>query len=182
MATSCKQTGMCSSDTLCWSSHTAASQKMYFCVTRHSGRLRHLFSIINHPICNSWVNRIQSTERKEHLITKHFISILQRSSILLQCILGGTGHILLALRGRHPLCGTGVLSVIDTTSRPAIVSPLIADCATEKYISSSTKLVIKTMVIMKRLRWLTGLVSYSSDWVTLLCVTQHRATFSSKYW
>lgn len=37
-------------------------------------------------------------------------------------------YILRALRGRHPLCGTGVLSVIDTTSRPPIVKPLIADC------------------------------------------------------
>lgn len=30
------------------------------------------------------------------------------------------------LRGRHPLCGTGVLSVIDTTRRPPIFKPWIA--------------------------------------------------------
>ena len=64
---------------------------------------------------------------------KHFINILQHKSfLLLRCILVRRGHILLALRGRHPLCGTGVLSVMDTTSRPPIVTPLIADCTTEK--------------------------------------------------
>lgn len=39
----------------------------------------------------------------------------------------GRRHSRLALRGRHPLCGTGVLSVTDTTSRPPIVRPLMAD-------------------------------------------------------
>lgn len=65
--------------------------------------------------------------------TKHFISISQHKALLLlQCTLVPGGHVLLALRGRQPLCGTGVLSVIDTTSRPPIVKPLIADCTTEK--------------------------------------------------
>lgn len=36
-------------------------------------------------------------------------------------------YILRALRGRQPLCGTGVLSVMDTISSPPIVNPLMAD-------------------------------------------------------
>lgn len=36
-------------------------------------------------------------------------------------------HILRALRGRQPLCGTGVLSVMETTSSPPMVNPLMAD-------------------------------------------------------
>jgi len=35
-------------------------------------------------------------------------------------------HIRLAFRGRQPLCGTGVLSVMEITSRPPIVKPLMA--------------------------------------------------------
>lgn len=36
-------------------------------------------------------------------------------------------YILRALRGRQPLCGTGVLSVMDTISSPPMVNPLMAD-------------------------------------------------------
>ena len=35
-------------------------------------------------------------------------------------------HSLRAVLGRQPLCGTGVLSVIEITSRPPMVSPLMA--------------------------------------------------------
>jgi len=35
-------------------------------------------------------------------------------------------HIRLAFRGRQPLCGTGVLSVMEMTSKPPIVNPLMA--------------------------------------------------------
>lgn len=37
-------------------------------------------------------------------------------------------HSLLAFRGRQPLWGTGVLSVMEMTSKPPIVSPLMAAC------------------------------------------------------
>lgn len=36
-------------------------------------------------------------------------------------------HSLRAFLGRQPLCGMGVLSVIEITSRPPMVSPLMAD-------------------------------------------------------
>lgn len=36
-------------------------------------------------------------------------------------------HSLRAFRGRQPLCGMGVLSVMEITSRPPMVSPLMAD-------------------------------------------------------
>lgn len=35
-------------------------------------------------------------------------------------------HSLRAFLGRQPLCGTGVLSVMEITSRPPMVSPLMA--------------------------------------------------------
>lgn len=64
----------------------------------------------------------------EQKTTKHFISRSSRSCGFPPAAVGGASHILLALRGRHPLCGTGVSSVMDTTSRPPIVRPLMADC------------------------------------------------------
>lgn len=85
------------------------------------------------PSAITSTNELCEVSSEQSYTTKHFISILRHNSfLLLQCILVRGGHVLRALRGRHPLCGTGVLSVIDTTSRPAIVKPLIADCTTEK--------------------------------------------------
>lgn len=81
------------------------------------------------------MNYVRSSESQESSTKHRLISIRQHSSfLLLHCILVCGGHVLLALRGRHPLCGTGVLSVIDTTFRPPIVRPFIADCMTEKNI------------------------------------------------
>lgn len=87
------------------------------------------------PICNYFPKTlfVRSAQSQKSYTTKLFISIIQHKSfLLLQCILAHKDHVLLAFRGRHPLCGTGVLSVIDTTSRPPIVRPLIADCRAEK--------------------------------------------------
>lgn len=41
-------------------------------------------------------------------------------------------HSLRAFRGRQPLCGMGVLSVMEITSRPPMVSPLMADWKEQK--------------------------------------------------
>lgn len=92
---------------------------------------------------NCQVSSVQKT-------TKRFISILQSCGIFsLLCTVVRGGHILLALRGRHPLCGTGVSSVIDTTSRPPIVRPLIADCTTDNDTEKANfwLFVIKTEII-----------------------------------
>lgn len=42
------------------------------------------------------------------------------------CVFLLPSHILLAFRGRQPLCGIGVLSVMEMTSKPPIVKPLMA--------------------------------------------------------
>lgn len=92
------------------------------------------------------MNYGRSARSQQSYTTKYFIIILRHNSfLLLQCILARGDHILLALRGRHPLCGTGVLSVIDTTSRPPMVKPLIADCTTEINLKTNGK-QIKTSV------------------------------------
>ena len=55
-----------------------------------------------------------------------YLHIINKTHSLQYNIVWST-QILLALRGRHPLWGTGVLSVIETTSIPPILRPLIAD-------------------------------------------------------
>lgn len=45
---------------------------------------------------------------------------------------GFLNHSLRAFLGRHPLCGMGVLSVIEITSRPPMVRPLMADWKKQK--------------------------------------------------
>lgn len=75
-----------------------------------------------HSTCQRCKISAEPEKRQQNTLLAHYVAASPRCG----------GHILLALRGRHPLWGTGVLSVIDTTSSPPIVRPLIADCTTEK--------------------------------------------------
>lgn len=44
------------------------------------------------------------------------------------CVPCTAPHTLLAFRGRQPLWGTGLLSVMEMISKPPMVSPLMAAC------------------------------------------------------
>lgn len=134
LATSCIQTGSLFSSSL---SHTR-TQKAPAVTLKISLRTE---TLVLCPLIKPSV--IHFTSLAEHETLQHNILLAFYKAraclaavhpgwrVVVVCVCVG-GHILLAFRGRHPLCGTGVLSVIDTTSRPPIVRPLIADCTTEK--------------------------------------------------
>lgn len=82
-------------------------------------------------------------------------------------------HSLRAFRGRQPLCGTGVLSVIEITSRPPMVSPLMADWKDQK--QAIGMVFKKTVQHLQTGLWegwqLTADVCASSPAASTLCFT-----------